>query len=61
MKCIYCDNEMTRTNNSTMYGVFIGYKCPACDFAFSHPADHPDDVTIYFPDEEKLKSIKAAI
>lgn len=60
MKCFYCDNEMHRTEHSTPYGLFKGYKCPCCDFAFSGKDGDPNGPTLYFPDEQKLKDIKAA-
>lgn len=59
MTCIYCKEEMRRTEKETPYGVRIGGKCPRCGFAFSAPIDRPEDTTIIFPDETKLKEGKA--
>ena len=57
-KCLYCGTDMNRTENPTPYGLFKGYKCPRCDFAFSGRDGDPNGPTIYFPDEQKLESIR---
>ena len=61
MNCLYCNNEMHRTEKHTPYAFLRGYKCPCCDFSFVYPDDHPCDVTLYFPDETKLKKAKGEI
>ena len=56
--CPYCGTEMNPTALATMYGLIKGRKCPACDFEYTYRGHNTaDDVTLYFPDEEKLKRI----
>ena len=55
--CFYCESKMNPTSLATNYGLIRGHKCPVCDFEFCWNASHGknSDVTLYFPDEEKLK------